>query len=113
MLLEVIALGTITSFELHTLYLILLYHFLACMEGFQLIPGDLAGNQYYGDLGDYGNISDTNACGRLCLNSTECKSYEFSSWNNWCLLNSADTPYANKTQDYALCVKTGACLEIL
>ena len=104
-LLEVIALGIITSFELHTFYLSLPFHFLACMEGFHLVPGDIAG---LGDLGHLNNISDTEICGMLCLNSTGCKSYEFSRTENWCNLNSADTPNEPEFIDQAFCVKTGA-----
>ena len=75
------------------------------MEGFHLVSGDFAG---YGDLAYYRNISDTDVCWRLCLNTPRCKSYEFSRTDNWCNLNSADTPNEPEFKDQAFCVKTGA-----
>ena len=74
------------------------------MEGFHLVPGDFAG---YGDLAYYGNISDTDVCWRLCLNTPRCKSYEFSRTENWCNLNSVDEPNSPQCGDYTFCAKTG------
>ena len=74
------------------------------MEGFHLLSGDVAGN---GTLGDYGgNISNTDVCWRLCLNTPGCKSYEFSIRDKRCKLNSVDEPNAAQYGDYTFCAKT-------
>ena len=74
------------------------------MEGFELVPGDIAGS---GDLGNYRNLSDTNKCGSFCLNTTGCWSYEYSKTYKECQINSGQKPDSPQSGDYAFCEKTG------
>ena len=74
------------------------------MEGFELVPGDVWGG---GDLGNYKNISDTDECGRCCLNSTGCWSYEYSKTVKECHINSHREPNSGQWGDFAFCEKTG------
>ena len=74
------------------------------MDGFRLVPGDIAG---YGNLGYHNNIADTDKCGSFCLNTTGCWSYEYSKTTKACHLNSGQNPDLPQSGDFAFCEKTG------
>ena len=72
------------------------------MVGFHLVPGDYPG---MGQVGSYTNVSDTDECGRLCLlNTAGCRSYEYSTTEKKCNLNTVAAPSDGIHKDYAFCV---------
>ena len=74
---------------------------LDCKDGFQLVPGDILG---WGQIGSTGNVKDTDGCGDLCRNTTGCKSYEYSTTEKICNLNTDSEPTAEVYRNYAFCV---------
>ena len=72
-----------------------------CNIGFHLVPGDYPG---IGQLGHFSNISDTNRCGSKCLGTAGCMSYEYSTTDRECNLNSVAAPSEGIHKDYAFCV---------
>ena len=72
-----------------------------CKEGFHLVPGDYPG---WGQVGYFPNIADTDECGTKCLSTAGCRSYEYSTTERICNLNTVDAPSQNIYKDYAFCV---------
>ena len=81
--------------------IILFFKISECKKGFHLVPGDYPG---WGQLGSYTNIEDTEKCGSLCQSTAGCLSYEFSTSERKCNLNSAIAPSQGIYKDYAFCV---------
>ena len=79
--------------------------FSACMDGFQLVPGHCQSNGC--NAWENENISDTNECGRLCLTTAGCRSYEYSKTELKCNLNRVDRPTAPVWEDYVFCAYSG------
>ena len=72
-----------------------------CKEGFHLVPGDYPG---WGQVGHFANISDTDKCGAKCLSTAGCRSYEYSTTEKKCNLNTVAAPSDGIHKDYAFCV---------